>query len=485
MESAYFDGRFIDAQVVAKRHRELVGGLWDEVGELQFEFLLKQGLKPCHKLLDLGCGCLRGGVHFIRYLEAGHYFGVDMNQSLLDAGYDIELAEYGLQERLPRQNLVCCDDFDVVRMGETFDFVLAQSLFTHLSFNRIRQCLERLAPVVRPGGVFFATFFELPEGLPTTVGFQHEPGGVVTHDTQDPYHYRFDDLRHAALGSPWRIEYLGDWSHPRGQRLAAFFRTNDHAATNDVPPRSRPSEANSLPPGAHHYRAYVGPPDRFDFMSATQFSLLFSNGLREHHHVLDFGCGSLRLGRLLIPFLLEGRYYGVEPNRWLIEEAIQNELGRHAIEIKKPAFSYRDDFDCSTFGMKFDFIMAQSILTHCGPDLFQRLLESFRGVLADKGLILVSMICTSTDDQGLPAPGWHYPGCVDYSRPQIESFFKNVGLHMAPIPWYHPGANWFLAARSIERLPTDADRRQLTGVVLSDPQFAASRTHRPLEPSTD
>jgi hypothetical protein len=61
-----------------------------------------------------------------------------------------------------------------------------------------------------------------------------------------------------------------------------------------------PDEAASLPAGAAHYRAYVGPPDRFDFMSATQFSLLFALGLREVHRVLDFGCGSLRLGRLLI-----------------------------------------------------------------------------------------------------------------------------------------------------------------------------------------
>jgi hypothetical protein len=63
--------------------------------------------------------------------------------------------------------------------------------------------------------------------------------------------------------------------------------------------------------------------------------------------VLDFGCGSLRLGRLLIPFLNERRYYGIEPNYWLIEDAIERELGQDAIRIKKPTLSARDDFDCS------------------------------------------------------------------------------------------------------------------------------------------
>ena len=59
-------------------------------------------------------------------------------------------------------------------------------------------------------------------------------------------------------------------------------------------------------------------------------------GLREHHSVLDFGCGSLRAGRLLIPYLLEGRYYGLEPNRWLIEDAMEHELGGALIDLKRP-----------------------------------------------------------------------------------------------------------------------------------------------------
>ena len=53
--------------------------------------------------------------------------------------------------------------------------------------------------------------------------------------------------------------------------------------------------------GSRHYRAYVGPPDQFDFMGATQFRLLTTLGLREHHSVLDFGCGSLALAAFSFP----------------------------------------------------------------------------------------------------------------------------------------------------------------------------------------
>src|SRR5581483_9942228 len=86
-------------------------------------------------------------------------------------------------------------------------------------------------------------------------------------------------------------------------------------------------DARTLPPGANHYTAFVGPPDRYDFMGASQFGLLFTMGLRDYHTLLDFGCGSLRAGRLLIPYLRRGHYYGIDPNRWLVEDGIKRELG--------------------------------------------------------------------------------------------------------------------------------------------------------------
>ena len=67
-------------------HRRAVGGMWEEIGKLQFNFLVEQGLKPGHFLLDVGCGRLRGGIHFIRYLEPEHYFGIDISKVLLAAG---------------------------------------------------------------------------------------------------------------------------------------------------------------------------------------------------------------------------------------------------------------------------------------------------------------------------------------------------------------------------------------------------------------
>ena len=100
-------------------------------------------------------------------------------------------------------------------------------------------------------------------------------------------------------------------------------------------------------------------------MGAAQFRLLTSLGLREHHSVLDFGCGSLRAGRLLIPYLLPGRYYGLEPNRWLIEDGISGQLGAELIELKLPIFLCSSDFSAAHFGVQFDLYLGSIDFLPC------------------------------------------------------------------------------------------------------------------------
>jgi SAM-dependent methyltransferase len=203
-------------------HRERVGGLWDEIGRLQIDFLRGQGLRPGDRLLDVGCGSLRGGVHFVRFLEPGRYYGIDKDADLVRAGVEIELPRAGLAGRLDADHLLVTDAFEGARFGVSFDVAWAQSLFTHLRAPDIRRCLEQTARCVRPGGRFFATFFECGEDVAAPV--THHPGGVTTRHDQDPYHYRFRDLVALCSDLPWRAVNVGDWSHPRAQRMARFDR---------------------------------------------------------------------------------------------------------------------------------------------------------------------------------------------------------------------------------------------------------------------
>jgi SAM-dependent methyltransferase len=219
--SLYYDEATMARAVSAGHHRELVGGLWDEIGRLQFDFLRANGLSASSTLLDIGCGCLRAGVHFVDFLDAGHYFGTDISQPLLDAGYEVELRRRGLCQKLPRQNLVCDGEFDFSGLPLSFDFVIAQSLFTHLPASCVRQCFARLGPKMKPGGRLFATFFIVPEDHPAGAAFTH-PHGVTSAADRDPYHYRFAQIRQLCGGLPWVAELIGDWQHPRDQQMVLF-----------------------------------------------------------------------------------------------------------------------------------------------------------------------------------------------------------------------------------------------------------------------
>jgi hypothetical protein len=200
-------------------HRGIVGGLWDVIGPLQRDFLIGQGLRRDHRLLDIGCGALRGGVPLATWLDPNRYYGIDISASLIEAGYDAEVAGTPLAERLPRAHLHVTDDFEAP-FGETFDMGLAVSLFTHLPADWISRALGRLTPHFAGGAPVFATVFERPA---SGGGDLERPDGVVTHDDRDPYHFTRDQVREATPDG-WRFDWIGDWGHPRDQQMARFTR---------------------------------------------------------------------------------------------------------------------------------------------------------------------------------------------------------------------------------------------------------------------
>jgi SAM-dependent methyltransferase len=215
--------RQLSAKEIAEgHHRDVVGGMWDEIGRLQLDFLKRRGLVPEHKFLDVGCGCLRGGIHFIRYLNEGNYYGLDMNLSLIDAG-KFELASAGLSER--NATLLVNDKFEFWRFGVEFDFALALSVFTHLFMNHISRCLVEVKRVLKQDGRFYATFFQAPHPAYLTP-IVHYPGDVTTNYDSDPFHFSYEEVRVLAENAGLVASLVGDWHHPRSQKMLCFSHQN-------------------------------------------------------------------------------------------------------------------------------------------------------------------------------------------------------------------------------------------------------------------
>jgi cyclopropane fatty-acyl-phospholipid synthase-like methyltransferase len=223
--SDYYDQAAMASAVERGQHRDVIGGMWDEIGRLQINFLKANGLTPASTLLDIGCGSLRLGIHAIDFLDPGKYWGTDLNTILLDVGYEKEIVPAGLANKLARSHLITDGDFSFTGIPEEVDFAIATSVFTHLPLNHMRLCLANLAQHVTSSCTFFFTVFTPPEGALVTQSHSQHRGSIVTHPHRDPYHYTVADLHHAATDTGWSIEFVGDWDHPRNQMMVKAIKS--------------------------------------------------------------------------------------------------------------------------------------------------------------------------------------------------------------------------------------------------------------------
>lgn len=182
-----------------------IGGMWEEVGKLQFEFLIKMNLQPHHKMLDLGCGTLRGGQHFIKYLHPANYYGIDISPKAISSAKQLVQQE-GLSNKKPhllvseKKNLKF-REFS----GETFDYILAQSVFTHLKPEHIKECFEHIGSIMHQTSVFYFTYFK---------GEEYEQTGLKD------FCYPFSFFESLAEQYGFKLQdYSKDYNHPRGQLM--------------------------------------------------------------------------------------------------------------------------------------------------------------------------------------------------------------------------------------------------------------------------
>lgn len=134
--------------------RELVGrpDLWGVKRTFQIEFLFDHGLEPDHRLLEVGCGTLRGGIPLIEYLEAGRYVAVESRYEAMRQGLD-ELNRHGLEEKRPI--LITADLLSVVDHLPEFDVIWAFSVLFHMRDPVVDDTFTFVATHLRDGGVFY------------------------------------------------------------------------------------------------------------------------------------------------------------------------------------------------------------------------------------------------------------------------------------------------------------------------------------------
>jgi ABC-type polysaccharide/polyol phosphate transport system ATPase subunit/SAM-dependent methyltransferase len=203
-------------------HRLASGGHWSESGIWQIEFLRREGLEPGHYVLDVGCGSLAAAVHLLPFLDEQHYWGLERNGALVDAGVAIELPRAGVAA--DRGHFLVNETFELDGIPHALDFVVASSVFTCLPFNSVARCIAGVVRKLKPSGRFYATWFENPDAASFEPIVQ--PNGVTTYPDHEPYHYPFQLIAQACEAVGARVERIGDSTHPRGESVLVISRTS-------------------------------------------------------------------------------------------------------------------------------------------------------------------------------------------------------------------------------------------------------------------
>lgn len=218
--SPYLEPNFYADALSKGRHRDIVGGRWDETGRAQMSALLAEGLAPHHRLLDIGAGSLRLGCKAAPYLDPGHYWATDLSIALMQRGYDLELAQ---KDRLPVGQLVEDVDFSFAGIPDTIDYAIAFAVFTHLPADNLERALTNLHAKLKNLQRLLFTVFLAPDQNCAVAPFR-QPDGVVTHPDRAPYHRLKDDVLRAAQNAGFSAQTRRT-QLPRGQRLFVAQRT--------------------------------------------------------------------------------------------------------------------------------------------------------------------------------------------------------------------------------------------------------------------
>ena len=136
-----------------------------------------------------------------------------------------------------------------------------------------------------------------------------------------------------------------------------------------------------------------------------------------------------------------GHYVGIEPNAWLVTEGIDRELGNGVLDVKKLRSYYSDSAAVLRPGEYFDFVVAQSIFSHCGLDIIALWLSGLRSHLTRTSALVATFIFGRENFSG---SGWIYPECVSYELDTIKSIASENGYVLNILDWAHPRQSWTL-----------------------------------------
>jgi SAM-dependent methyltransferase len=162
--------------------------------------LISHGLRPEHRILDIGSGIGNLAIGLIGY-SRGSYEGVEIHREAVawcqraitpgHPAFHFHHADIRNDAYNPRGRTVAAT-YRFPFPDQDFDFIFLGSVFTHLLPDAVEQYLHEISRLLRPGGICVASYFLLNDESRTGVRagrsfmsfpFDHASGLCLLHDS--------------------------------------------------------------------------------------------------------------------------------------------------------------------------------------------------------------------------------------------------------------------------------------------------------------
>ncbi len=184
------------------------GQAFEDAGVAYFNLLMEQGLRPNHVCVDYGCGTLRVGLHVIRYLDPGCYWGFDISDRFLQEGLQLLGREVAVAKQ-PKLRIISPDSVREAAQSHPL-FIFSFGVLQHVHPDDFEEFFGNIDHLLQPDSRCILRFKAAQELTPLSRRSWAHSAAQVS----------------AALRSRgMREELLTEWTHRRSEEMGVHIAT--------------------------------------------------------------------------------------------------------------------------------------------------------------------------------------------------------------------------------------------------------------------
>ena len=159
--------------------------------------------------------------------------------------------------------------------------------------------------------------------------------------------------------------------------------------------------------------------DRFETTAKIEKSFLINQGLLPTHKFVDYGCGSLRLGKEIIPYLNKGNYIGLDMTNHFYDLG-KELIKKNVLKQKRPVFRTINEKSITQIKNEgIDFLMSNAVLYHVPPSELKQYFSKIIYLLKPEGIAFIDFT-NGKNVKKRSMMTWIYPYKL------LDSLVKNV-----------------------------------------------------------